>query len=127
MPPHGDLTGWAAQGVLLLNATLTVRKGSPGSHKGKGWEKLTDAIIRAISKRREHVVFLLWGRCAREKAALIDPDRHRVLEASHPSPLSVRRGSCHDKIHSFFRCGHFKKANDYLIKHGLKPVDWQKI
>ena len=119
MPSHGDLTGWAGQGVLLLNATLTVRKDSAGSHKGKGWEKLTDAIIRAVSKKREHVVFLLWGRCARDKAALIDRKKHRVLEAPHPSPLSARLG--------FFGCGHFTKTNDYLKKHGLRPVVWEKI
>ena len=116
MPPHGDLTGWAAQGVLLLNATLTVRQASPGSHQGKGWEKFTDAVIREINEKREHVVFLLWGRCAREKRALIH-QKHLALEASHPSPLSAR--------HSFFGCGHFRKANDYLIKHGCEPVEWQ--
>jgi uracil-DNA glycosylase len=119
MPCHGDLTGWAAQGVLLLNATLTVRQASPGSHQGKGWEKFTDAVIRAVNEKREHVVFLLWGRCAQKKGALIDRKRHKVLEASHPSPLSAR--------HGFFGCGHFNKANDDLIKHGLQPVQWQKI
>jgi uracil-DNA glycosylase len=119
MPSHGDLTGWAAQGVLLLNATLTVRQASPGSHKGKGWEELTDAIIRAVSAKREHIVFLLWGRYAREKAALIDHNKHWVLEAPHPSPFSARLG--------FFDCGHFIKANAYLNQHGLKPVEWEKI
>jgi uracil-DNA glycosylase len=118
MPSHGDLTGWAAQGVLLLNATLTVQKDRAGSHQRQGWEKFTDAIIRAVNEKREHVVFLLWGRCARKKGALIGK-KHMVLEASHPSPLSAR--------HSFFDCGHFKRANDYLIKYGLKPVGWQKI
>ena len=103
MPSHGDLTGWATQGVLLLNAALTVQEGSPGSRR-KGWEKFTDAIIR---------------RDAREKGALIDRKKHKVLEASHPSPLSAR--------HSFFRCGHFKEANSYLKKHGLDPVGWEKI
>lgn len=116
---HGDLTGWAAQGVLLLNATLTVRQGSPGSHKGKGWKEFTDAIIRTVNEKREHVVFLLWGRCAQRKGALIDRKRHKVLETSHPSPLSAHRG--------FLGCGHFKEANDYLKKHGLKPVLWEKI
>jgi len=119
MPPHGDLTGWAKQGVLLLNATLTVREASAGSHRGKGWEKFTDAIIRAVNGKPERVVFLLWGRSASKKGALIDPKKHRVLETSHPSPLSARLG--------FRGCGHFKTANDYLIKCGLKPVEWQKI
>jgi uracil-DNA glycosylase len=124
MPLYGDLTGWAKQGVLLLNATLTVREAEPGSHEGEGWEKLTDAIIHAVSEKREPVVFLLWGLRAQEKRSQIDPNKHLVLEASHPSPRSA--------YHSFLRrdsigCGHFKKANDYLMKHGLKPVDWQKI
>jgi len=118
MPSHGDLTGWATQGVLLLNAALTVQEGSPGSRR-KGWEKFTDAIIRAVNEKPEPVVFLLWGRDAREKGALIDRKKHKVLEASHPSPLSAR--------HSFFRCGHFKEANSYLKKHGLDPVGWEKI
>jgi len=119
MPGHGDLSGWAAQGVLLLNTTLTVKKGRAGSHQGKGWEEFTDAIICAVGERREHVVFMLWGRCAGEKAALIKGKKHLVLEASHPSPRSAYR--------SFFGCRHFKKANVYLIKHGLKPVEWEKI
>jgi len=127
MPDHGDLTKWAVQGVLLLNVTLTVRRDSPGSHKGKGWEKLTDAIIRAVNKRPEYVVFLLWGRFAQKKRALIDPKRHLVLEASHPSPLSVGRCSPDGRIHSFRGCEHFKKSNDSLIKHGLEPVEWEKI
>ena len=118
MPRHGDLTGWATQGVLLLNATLTVQQARPGSHQGKGWEKFTDAIIRAVNEKYEHVVFLLWGRSAREKRALIGKKR-LVLETSHPSPRSARRGFC--------GCGHFKTANDYLIKYGLKSVGWQKI
>jgi uracil-DNA glycosylase len=126
MPRYGDLTGWAEQGVLLLNATLTVQKGSPGSHQGKGWEKFTDAIIRAVNDR-EHVVFLLWGRYAQKKGTLIDSRKHKVLKASHPSPFSVRRGLRDGEIHSFRGCGHFKKANDYLRKHGLKPVEWRKI
>jgi uracil-DNA glycosylase len=125
MPRHGDLKGWAAQGVLLLNATLTVQEASPGSHQRKGWEAFTDAIIGAVNEKREHVVFLLWGSCARKKArgkgesALIDRKKHKVLETSHPSPFSAYRG--------FLGCGHFKEANDYLIKHGLQPVEWQKI
>jgi uracil-DNA glycosylase len=96
-----------------------VRQGSPRSHQGEGWEKFTDAIIRTVSEKREHVVFLLWGAYAREKGALIDRKKHQVLEAPHPSPLSAHRG--------FLGCGHFKKVNDYLTEHGLKPVEWQKI
>ena len=119
MPRHGDLTGWAAQGVLLLNATLTVQQGRAGSHQGEGWEKLTDAIIRAVNEKREHVVFLLWGSYAQKKGALIDRKKHRVLEAPHPSPLSARLG--------FFDRGHFKKANTYLKDHGRTPVEWEKI
>ena len=99
-PSHGDLTGWAEQGVLLLNATLTVRKGKAGSHQGRGWEKFTDAIIRAIGYKREHVVFLLWGRGAQKKRVLIGKN-HKVLEASHPSPFSVGRGLRDGEIHSF--------------------------
>ncbi len=119
MPTHGDLTGWAEQGVLLLNATLTVRQGKAGSHQGRGWEELTDAVIRAISEKREHVVFLLWGSYAQKKGELIDPEKHKVLETSHPSSFSAYRG--------FRGCGHFKKANDYLKNHGLKPVEWRNI
>ena len=124
MPSHGDLTGWAKQGVLLLNATLTVREAEPRSHEGQGWEDFTDAIIRAVSGKREPVVFLLWGASAQKKRKLIVGEKHLVLEASHPSPRSayrsfLRRGS--------IGCGHFKKANDYLTKHGLEPVEWQKI
>jgi uracil-DNA glycosylase len=119
MQRHGDLTGWAEQGVLLLNATLTVQHATAGSHQNKGWEEFTDAIIRAINEKREHVVFLLWGSYAQKKGALIDRKKHLVLEAPHPSPLSAHRG--------FLGCGHFKKANEYLVKQGLAPVDWQKI
>jgi uracil-DNA glycosylase len=119
MPSDGDLTDWAEQGVLLLNATLTVREAEPRSHEGRGWEEFTDAIIRAVGRKREPVVFLLWGASAQKKRELIAEKEHKVLEASHPSPLSAYRG--------FIGCGHFKKANDYLEKHGLKPVVWQKI
>ncbi|MDE2337579.1 MAG: uracil-DNA glycosylase, partial [Alphaproteobacteria bacterium] len=119
MPRHGDLTGWAEQGVLLLNATLTVQKALAGSHQRKGWEEFTDAIIRAVNEKREHVVFLLWGSYAQKKGALIDRKKHLVLEAPHPSPLSAHRG--------FLGCGHFKCANEYLAAHGLAPIDWQKI
>jgi uracil-DNA glycosylase len=119
MPPHGDLTGWAAQGVLLLNETLTVEQAKPGSHQRKGWKEFTDAIIRAVNEKREHIVFLLWGSYAQNKAELIDPKKHLVLKTSHPSPFSAR--------HGFRGCGQFKAANDYLIEHRLKPVEWQKI
>jgi uracil-DNA glycosylase len=136
MPRHGDLTKWAEQGVLLLNATLTVREGSPRSHRGKGWEKFTDAVVRAVKEKGDRVVFLLWGRdaqevwdrCAKKKGALIaDLKKHLVLEASHPAPFSVRCGLRDGEVHSFHGCGHFKTANDYLIKHGLRPIEWQKI
>ena len=126
MPSHGDLTEWATQGVLLLNAILTVRKGIPGSHRGKGWEEFTDAIIRAVNKKPEPVVFMLWGREAQKKRAMIGK-KHKVLEASHPSPCSVRRSLREGKIHMFHGCGHFKTANDYLTEHGLKPIEWQRI
>ena len=118
-PSHGDLNGWAEQGVLLLNAVLTVQEGKPRSHRGKGWEQFTDAIIRAVNETREHVVFLLWGSDARKKTALIDGKRHLLLATSHPSPLSSYRG--------FAKCDHFRKANEYLKKHGLKPIDWRRI
>ncbi len=122
MPLDSDLAGWAKQGVLLLNATLTVRKAKAGSHQDKGWEKFTDAVIRAVNEKREPVVFLLWGLRAQEKKVLIECPKHLVLEASHPSPLSAYRGR-----RPFIGCGHFKEANIYLIKHGLSPVVWQKI
>jgi uracil-DNA glycosylase len=119
MPRTGDLTGWAEQGVLLLNATLTVQSGMAGSHHKKGWEEFTDAIIRAVNQKCENVVFLLWGSYAQKKGAHIDRKKHLVLESVHPSPLSAHRG--------FLGNGHFKKANDYLEKHGKEPVDWRKI
>ena len=128
MPSHGDLTGWAEQGVLLLNATLTVRQDSAGSHRGEGWEEFTDVIIRAVNEKPQPVVFLLWGASAQKKHKLIGKN-HLVLEASHPSPLSARR-AMRDRdreIHSFCECGHFKTANDFLEEHGLEPIDWQKI
>ncbi|MCR5360807.1 MAG: uracil-DNA glycosylase [Bacteroidales bacterium] len=113
---NGDLSHWADQGVLLLNATLTVQAGMAGSHQGKGWETFTDAAIAAVSAQREHVVFLLWGSYARQKSVLIDRSRHLVLEAPHPSPLSAYRG--------FFGCGHFIKANQYLEQHGMSAINW---
>lgn len=120
IPPknHGDLTGWAKQGVLLLNAVLTVRAHQANSHKGKGWEYFTDSIIKKISEEKEHVVFLLWGGNARSKKPLIDKNKHLILECAHPSPLSAYNG--------FFGCGHFIKTNEYLINHGLTPIDWSK-
>lgn len=116
MPDHGDLTGWATQGVLLLNAVLTVEEGAAGSHQGKGWEKFTDAVIDALNEQRDHVVFMLWGRYAQEKGKKIDTDKHLVLQAPHPSPLAAYRG--------FFGAGHFSAANDYLIGHDKQPIDW---
>ena len=119
MPSHGDLTGWAKQGVLLLNAVLTVRAHQANSHKGKGWEEFTNGIIKKISRDREGVVFLLWGANARAKKNLIDEKKHLVLESAHPSPLSAYNG--------FFGCGHFNKTNEYLIKNGLQPIDWSNL
>lgn len=119
MPREGDLTGWARQGVLLLNATLTVRKAMAGSHQNKGWEQFTDAIIHAINDRHENVVFMLWGSYAQKKGAFIDRKRHLVLQSVHPSPLSAHRG--------FLGCGHFKKANEYLAAQGRAVIDWQKV
>ncbi|MCL2469518.1 MAG: uracil-DNA glycosylase [Alphaproteobacteria bacterium] len=115
-PRHGDLTFWAEQGVLLLNATLTVRQALAGSHQNKGWETFTDAVIRAVSEKQERVIFMLWGSYAQKKGAMIDRSRHLVLQAPHPSPLSAHRG--------FFGCGHFKKANDDLIARDEAPIQW---
>jgi uracil-DNA glycosylase len=112
----GDLTRWAEQGVLLLNATLTVRAHQAGSHQEKGWEQFTDAVIKALSEEREHLVFLLWGNYAKAKGAHIDRTKHLVLEAPHPSPFSAFSG--------FFGCKHFSKANDYLTAHSETPIDW---
>ena len=119
MPTHGDLSRWAEQGVLLLNACLTVRAHNANSHKGKGWEEFTDGIIKKISDLRKGVVFILWGSNARSKKALIDQTKHLVLESAHPSPLSAYNG--------FFGNGHFNKANQYLITHGTLPVIWSDL
>ncbi len=119
MPSHGDLTGWARQGVLLLNAVLTVRAHSANSHKGKGWEYFTDKIIETVSKNNSGVVFLLWGANARSKRALIDKSKHLILEAVHPSPLSAYNG--------FFGCDHFCKTNKYLQSVGKQPIDWSSL
>lgn len=116
IPTSGNLQRWAAQGVLLLNATLTVEAHHPGSHQGKGWEELTDAAIKALNTQKEHLVFMLWGSYAQRKGQYIDRKKHLVLESSHPSPLSVFRG--------FDGCGHFSKANTYLTQHGMPPIDW---
>lgn len=112
----GDLSRWAEQGVLLLNATLTVRAGIAGSHQEKGWEQFTDAVIRVLSEEREHLVFMLWGNYAKAKGAHIDRSKHLVLEAPHPSPFSAASG--------FFGCKHFSRANEYLISHNETPIDW---
>lgn len=119
MPKHGDLTNWARQGVLLLNATLTVEEASAGAHQKRGWEEFTDAIIRAINDHHEHVVFMLWGSYAQKKGAFIDRKKHLVLESVHPSPLSAHRG--------FLGNGHFAKANKYLKNQGRPPIDWQNL
>lgn len=119
MPSSGDLTGWAGQGVLLLNATLTVKNAAAGSHQKKGWEEFTDAAIQALNAQHKNLVFMLWGSYAQQKGAFIDRSKHLVLEAPHPSPLSAHRG--------FLGCGHFKKANEYLAAHGFSPIDWQTV
>jgi uracil-DNA glycosylase len=115
----GNLERWAEQGVLLLNATLTVRASSPGSHQHKGWEEFTDAVIRALSEQKEHLVFILWGKYAQEKGAHIDSKKHLVLKAAHPSPFSAYNG--------FFGCKHFSKTNEYLQAHGEKPIEWGAV
>lgn len=112
----GDLTRWAEQGVLLLNATLTVRASSPGSHQGRGWEAFTDAAIKALSDQREHLVFILWGNYAKQKGAIIDRKKHLVIESAHPSPFSAANG--------FFGSKPFSKTNAYLEKHGEEPIAW---
>lgn len=117
-PPTGELSGWAKQGVLLLNTTLTVREGAPQSHKGKGWETLTDRIIELINEKTEPVVFILWGGNARAKKALITNKNHLVLESAHPSPLSAYAG--------FFGCNHFILANKFLEENGLNTIDFSK-
>ncbi len=117
VPNSGDLTPWARQGVLLLNATLTVRAEQAGSHQGKGWERFTDAAIRSLSDRQTGLVFLLWGRFAQQKESLIDGQRHYVLKAPHPSPLSAYRG--------FLGCGHFGQVNELLVAQGHSPIDWK--
>jgi len=114
---HGYLEGWAKQGVLLLNAVLTVEDSNANSHQGKGWEQFTDKVIAIVNERCEHVVFMLWGSYAQKKGAVIDSERHLVLKAPHPSPLSAHRG--------FFGCHHFSRANNYLQQHGKTTINWQ--
>jgi len=117
IPRHGNLERWADQGVMLLNATLTVRASQPGSHQGKGWEKFTDKVIKTISDKKTGVVFILWGRYAQAKEVLIDQQKHFILKAAHPSPFSAYNG--------FFGCRHFSKTNELLTKQGLTPIDWR--
>jgi uracil-DNA glycosylase len=116
IPKHGNLTKWATQGVLLLNAVLTVRAKEPGSHAKIGWMNFTDAVIKTISDQKENVVFMLWGRFAHEKQVLIDETKHHVLRAAHPSPLSAHNG--------FFGCKHFSITNELLVKDKIEPIDW---
>lgn len=116
IPKNGNLLRWARQGVLLLNATLTVRAHQAGSHQNRGWEEFTDAVIHQLAEKREHIVFILWGAYAQRKGAFIDRTRHLVLQSPHPSPLSAHRG--------FFGNHHFSKANEYLAAHGIQPIDW---
>ena len=117
IPNHGNLTSWADQGVLLLNATLTVRAHEAGSHQNKGWEIFTDKVISELSEQRKGIIFLLWGRYAQQKEHLIDTQKHHVLKAAHPSPFSAYNG--------FFGSGHFVKANAFLVGQGLTPINWQ--
>ena len=117
IPNHGFLEKWAKQGVLMLNTVLTVRAHQANSHQGRGWERFTDAVIQAVNQKDAPVVFLLWGRPAQQKRAVLTNPKHLVLEAPHPSPLSAYRG--------FFGCRHFSKANEFLKKNGVEPIDWQ--
>ncbi len=117
IPAHGNLQAWAEQGVLLLNATLTVQQARAGSHQGKGWEQFTDRVIQLVNEQREGVVFLLWGSYAQKKGQFIDTGKHLVLKSPHPSPLSAHRG--------FFGNRHFSRTNEYLQQHGREPIDWQ--
>ena len=116
VPASGDLTRWAKQGVLLLNATLTVRATEAGSHQRRGWEAFTDAVINAVATEKQNVVYILWGSYAQQKAAMVDRNRNLVLESVHPSPLSASRG--------FFGNHHFSRTNQYLVEHGLSPIEW---
>lgn len=115
-PDHGWLMPWARQGVLLLNAVLTVEDGRAGAHQGKGWEGFTDRVVEVLDREREGLVFMLWGSYAQKKGAIVDARRHCVLRSTHPSPLSAHRG--------FLGCGHFSRANQYLVRRGQTPIDW---
>lgn len=117
--PHGCLSGWATQGVLLLNAVLTVERGRPASHQGRGWEEFTDRIFACLSAERENLVFMLWGSHAQKKGEILDRSRHLVLQSPHPSPYSAHRG--------FFGCRHFSKANQWLAQHDMEPIDWLRF
>ena len=117
-PIHGDLTRWAEQGVLLLNAVLTVEAGQPTSHQKRGWEDFTDHVIDVLNQQCEHVVFILWGAYAQRKGQRIDPNKHLILKAAHPSPLAANRGG-------FFGCKVFSKTNNYLKQNGIEPINWQ--
>lgn len=117
IPNHGFLEAWAKQGVFLLNAALTVRAGEPGSHSKTGWHEFTDSVIKKISDEKTNVVFMLWGKSAQEKQALIDETKHLVLKAAHPSPYSADKG--------FFGCRHFSKANEYLVQNRIDAIDWR--
>jgi uracil-DNA glycosylase len=116
IPSHGNLETWANRGVMLLNATLTVRAASAGSHQGKGWEQFTDTVIRTISEQNKSVVFLLWGRFAQAKEPLIDRNKHLILKAAHPSPFSAQNG--------FFGCKHFSRTNKFLFENGMEEIEW---
>ena len=119
IPPHGELTAWAQNGVLLLNTALTVREGQANSHRGHGWEIFTDKVIELLNKRDTPIVFLLWGGNARAKKNIITNPKHLILECAHPSPLSAHNG--------FFGCGHFVKANEFLKNNGIEPIDWRIV
>ena len=119
IPGHGYLQSWAEQGVLLLNATLTVERARAGSHQGRGWEQFTDAVIAALNEQRDNLVFLLWGSYAQKKGQIIDARKHLVLKAPHPSPLSSHRG--------FFGCKHFSQTNQYLQRQGIQEIDWRVV
>ncbi|TCB33036.1 uracil-DNA glycosylase [Acinetobacter sp. ANC 4910] len=118
IPRHGDLTHWAEQGVLLLNSVLTVEAGQPTSHQKRGWENFTDHVIDVLNEQREHIVFILWGAYAQRKGQRIDPNKHLILKAAHPSPLAANRGG-------FFGCKVFSKTNNYLKHNGIEPINWQ--
>ncbi|SPL71452.1 uracil-DNA glycosylase [Acinetobacter stercoris] len=118
IPNHGDLTKWAEQGVLLLNSVLTVEAGQPTSHQKQGWEEFTDTVIDVLNEQREHIVFILWGAYAQRKGQRINPEKHLILKAAHPSPLAANRGG-------FFGCKAFSKTNNYLKQNGIEPIDWQ--